>query len=324
MDAMNIWSKLTPDARSALNSLPLQTVARADELTHEDQVTRIASLVDKYIEPCFDRETFDMYRASKNLCDERPEFWSRLFAGLRPERQEMLPSVAQYEHMRLLDLRPVKPVGDVEQALKAKPRDQALDDFLFKILSKPMAPLHRMIIPALELVSMPDLTAEYDDDFDPEIKRALSASSSLLRSFALHTLALHSDLMHRRKILALTALGVSKHEAEGVRNVLDSWDRAKLKALAEERKERIILAGNLKRKAPEGGKRKKGGVVVATTATATAVARMTPRLSSREARVLVVTRPSSRQRRVLRTAPTSLRVPRGRSPSSGGKTSKSP
>ena len=77
---MQIWSKLTPDARSALNSLQLQTVARADELTHEDQVTRIASLIDNYIEPCLDRETFDMYLASKNLVAERPEFWSRLFA----------------------------------------------------------------------------------------------------------------------------------------------------------------------------------------------------------------------------------------------------
>ena len=119
MDAMDIFSKLTPDARSALNSLPLQTVARADELTHEDQVTRIALLIDSYIEPCFDRETFDMYRASKNLCGERPEFWSRLFAGIRPERQEMLPSVTQYDHCRLIDQRPVKPVGDVEAALKA-------------------------------------------------------------------------------------------------------------------------------------------------------------------------------------------------------------
>ena len=258
-DAMHIWNKLTPDARSALNSLPLQAATRANELTHEDQVTRIASLIDRYIEPCFDRETFDMYRASKNLCDERPEFWARLFAGIRPERPELLPSVTQYEHMRLFDLRPIKPRGDVEQALKSKPRDQALDDLLFSVLSKPMAPLHRMIIPALELANMPDLTAEYDDDFDPEIKRALSASSSLLRSFALHTLALHSDLMHRRKILALTALGVSKHEAEGGRNVLDSWDRAKLKTWAEEKKERTILAGSLKRKAPEGGRRRKGG-----------------------------------------------------------------
>ena len=147
-------------------------------------------MIDNYIEPCFDRETFDMYRASKNLGDERPEFWARLFAGIRPDRKELLPSVTQYEHMRLFDLRPIKSAGDVEQALKARPRDQALDELLFSILSKPMAPLHRMIIPELELANMPDLTAEYEDDFDPEIKRALSASGSLLRSFALHTLSL--------------------------------------------------------------------------------------------------------------------------------------
>ena len=260
MSAMEVLSKLTPDARSALNSRPLQTIARVDELSHSEQVTKIAQLVDRYVEPCFDRETFDLYRSSKDLCAERPEFWSRLFAGVRPDRSEMLPSVTQYPHCSLIDLRPIKPVGDVETALKAKSKDLAQEELLFKILSKPMVPLHRMIIPALELANMPDLTAEYDDDFDPDIKRALSASSSLLRSFAIHTLALHSDLMHRRKILAMTALGASKHEAEGVRNVLDSYDRAKLKDLAEQRKERAILAGSLKRKAPEGGKRRgKGG-----------------------------------------------------------------
>ena len=260
MSAMEVLSKLTPDARNILNSRPLQTVARVDELSHSDQVSKIAALVDRYIEPCFDRETFDLYRSSKNLCSERPEFWSRLFAGIRPDRSEMLPSVTQYPHCSLIDLRPIKPVGDVEMALKAKSKDLAQEELLFKILSKPMVPLHRMIIPALELANMPDLTAEYDDDFDPDIKRALAASSSLLRSFAIHTLALHSDLMHRRKILAMTALGASKHEAEGVKNVLDSWDRAKLKDLAEQRKERAILAGSLKRKAPEAGRRQgKGG-----------------------------------------------------------------
>ena len=61
----------------------------------------------------------------------------------------------------------------------------------------------------------------------------------------MHTLALHSDFMHRRRILAKTALGASKQEAEGAKNVLDSWDRAELKTLADQRKERAILAGNL-------------------------------------------------------------------------------
>ena len=66
--------------------------------------------------------------------------------------------------------------------------------------------------------------------------------------------------MHRRRILAKTALGASKQEAEGAKNVLDSWDRANLKTLAEQRKERAILAGNLlKRKVPDSGRRRKGG-----------------------------------------------------------------
>ena len=172
----------------------------------------------------------------------------------------MLLSVTQYGHRPLIDLCPVKHIRDVEAALKAKPRDQAQDDLLFKLLDKPMRPLHRLIIPALELADMPDLTKDYDDDFDPDIKRALSASSSLLRGFAVYTLALHSDRMHRRKVLAMTALGASKHEAEGAKNVLNSWDREDLKAIAKDRKERAILAGNLlKRKVPEGCRRRKGG-----------------------------------------------------------------
>ena len=76
-----------------------------------------------------------MYRASKNLCDERPEFWARLFAGIRPERHEMLPSVTQYEHPSLVDVLPVKATGDVEMALKAKPRDLAQDDLLLSWIS---------------------------------------------------------------------------------------------------------------------------------------------------------------------------------------------
>ena len=147
MGAMDILNKLTPDAFSALNSRPLQTVKKVDELSHSDQVRKIAELVGNYLEPLFDRETLDMYRRSKDLRAERPEFWARLFGGIRPERQEQLPSVTQYDHCPLIDLRPVKPVGDVETALKAKPRDQAQDDLLFKLLDKPMRPLHGLISP---------------------------------------------------------------------------------------------------------------------------------------------------------------------------------
>ena len=110
----------------------------------------------------------------------------------------------------------------MEAALKAKPRDQVQNDLLFKLLDEPMRPLHRLIIPALDYVNMPDLTKDYDDDFDRDIKRALNVSSTLPRGFAMYTLALHSDMMHRRKVLAKTALGASKHEAEGAKNILGS------------------------------------------------------------------------------------------------------
>ena len=259
-DGMAILNKLTPDAISALNSRPLQTVTQVELLDHGDEVSHISTLIDRHIAPSLDRKTAAIYRGSKDLYDEPLEFWSRILSGIRPERPELLPSVTQYNHSALVDLRPVKATGDVETALKAKPRDQAQDDLLFKILDKPMRALHRLIIPALDYVNMPDLTKDYDDDFPEEISRALNASNALLRGFAMHTLALHSDLMHRRRILAKTALGASKQEAEGAKNVLDSWDRAELKTLAEQRKERAILAGNLfKRKVPEGGQRRKGG-----------------------------------------------------------------
>ena len=259
-DGMDILNKLTPDAISALNSRPLQTVTQVELLDHGDEVSHISTLIDRHIAPSLDRKTAAIYRGSKDLYDEPLEFWSRILSGIRPERPELLPSVTQYDHSALVDLRPVKATGDVETALKAKPRDQAQDDLLFKILDKPMRALHRLIIPALDYVNMPDLTKDYDDDFPEEISRALNASNTLLRGFAMHTLALHSDLMHRRRILAKTALGASKQEAEGAKNVLDSWDRAELKAIAADRKERAILAGNLfKRKVPEGGRRRKGG-----------------------------------------------------------------
>ena len=86
----------------------------------------------------------------------------------------------------------------------------------------------------------------------------MNASRQMVR--CLHTLALHSDIVHRRKILAKTTLGASKHEAEGTRSVLSSYDMQDMKVIAEKRKEKAILAGNLfKRKGPQAGRRQKGG-----------------------------------------------------------------
>ena len=98
-------------------------------MDHGDEVAHFATLIDRHLAPLFDRKTAEIYRSSSDLYDEPQEFWSRLFSGIRPEKTERLPSVTQYEHCRLIDLRPIKPVGDVEAALKAKPRDLAQEEY---------------------------------------------------------------------------------------------------------------------------------------------------------------------------------------------------
>ena len=79
-DGMDILSKLTPDAISALNSRPLQTVTQVEFLDHGDEVSHISTLIDRHIAPSLDRKTAAIYRGSKDLYDEPLEFWSRILS----------------------------------------------------------------------------------------------------------------------------------------------------------------------------------------------------------------------------------------------------
>ena len=63
-DAMGILNKLTADAISTLTSRPLQTIKKVDEVNHREEVKRIALLIDRPLEPLFDRETAALYRRS--------------------------------------------------------------------------------------------------------------------------------------------------------------------------------------------------------------------------------------------------------------------
>ena len=56
---------------------------------------------------------------------------------------------------------------------------------------------------------------DYDEDFPEEIRQELDAQKQLLRCFAIYTLALHSDSVHRRKMCSFTAHGLSEDEASG-------------------------------------------------------------------------------------------------------------
>ena len=63
------------------------------------------------------------------------------------------------------------------------------------------------MIPALEIIGLPDITEDYKDDFPEEIWQELNASKQPLRCFAIYTLALHSNIVHRRKMCSFAALG---------------------------------------------------------------------------------------------------------------------
>ena len=78
--AMDILNQLTPDGISALSSRPLQTVKKAEEVDHDDEVSRLSSLIDRHLAPLFDRKTSEIYRRSEDIYDEHQEFWSKLFS----------------------------------------------------------------------------------------------------------------------------------------------------------------------------------------------------------------------------------------------------
>ena len=99
------------------------------------------------------------------------------------------------------------------------------------------------MVSSLSLISLPDVSEDYDGGFPDEIKQEISLSRQLLTGFAICTLALHSDNVHLRKMCSFTALGLSEHKAVGTNSLLDPHDLALLKKVVEQRKERMVLAG---------------------------------------------------------------------------------
>ena len=163
-------------------------------------------------------------------------------------------------HCTLLDIRPRKVSPHVNAVFRSKAKEAAIDDVLFKLQDKLLRQLLRLVVPSLSLINLRDVSEEYDEDFPADIKPEISLSRQLLRGFALYTLALHSDIVHRRKMCSFSALGLTEYEASGMELLLDQHDMALMKAVVERRKETTVLAGGLlKRRALNQGGRQKGG-----------------------------------------------------------------
>ena len=101
----------------------------------------------------------------------------------------------------------------------------------------------RLVFPAFEMISLPDLADQFNGGLHKEIEAELTAQKRLLMCFATYILALHSDIAQQRRLASLTALGMTKDEVLGTQFLLDAQDFQLMKDTVAYRKERAVLAG---------------------------------------------------------------------------------
>lgn len=85
------------------------------------------------------------------------------FSGIRPSAPEMLPDISVYAHNASLDWRPKKVTPDSPAAFRSRTKESTTDDVLFKIQEKPLAKLMRLVFPAVEMISLPDLADQFSN-----------------------------------------------------------------------------------------------------------------------------------------------------------------
>ena len=98
-------------------------------------------------------------------------------------------------------------------------------------------------MPALDMLSLPDLADLFDNGLPKEIEAELTAQKRLMKCFGIYTLALHSDITQSRRLASLTALGMTKDEVIGTQFFLDEHDMQLMKDTVARRKEKAVLAG---------------------------------------------------------------------------------
>ena len=154
-----------------------------------------------------------------------------------------MPDISVYPHNPLLDWRPKKVTPDTLAAFRSRSKEATTDDVLFKIQDKPLSKLMRLVIPAFEMISLPDLADQFTGGLPKEIEVELTAQKRLLMCFATYILALHSDIAQQRRLASLTALGMTKDEVIGTQFLLDAHDMQLMKDTVARRKEKAVLAG---------------------------------------------------------------------------------
>jgi hypothetical protein len=217
---------------------PLQIDEKAAATAALDHAVRV------YLYDALDDSTRKLYLSMESDPTAAQDgVWTRIFSGIRPLAPELLPDISVYAHNPLLDWRPKKVTPDTLSAFRSRTKEATTDDVLFKIQDKPLSKLMRLVMPAFDMLSLPDLAELFDNDLPKEIRAELTALQRLLKCFAMYTLALHSDIVQSRRLASLTALGMTKDEVLGTQFLLDAQDMQLMKDTVAHRKEKAVLAG---------------------------------------------------------------------------------
>ena len=137
-----------------------------------------------------------------------PKFWTAIFESVRPST-DAKPDLSDIPHSQLVDFRPKKVPAEVTAAFRSNSKLSATERALRDLHDKQVRPLARLAMAALGWVQ-DDMRVRKEDlaDYAKEAKASLTL-------FAQHVLMLHSDIVYRKKMASMVAIGLTEAEAIG-------------------------------------------------------------------------------------------------------------
>ena len=229
-------------------------LVKAAQPTRAQKSLRLRTIVDEHLQFLLTEDASATYdELWHDLADADARTWTSIFSSLRPP-SDLKPDLTEFPFHDLVDFRPKATNHETAEAFKRFPKQQAIDETLRSVADKQIRPLGRLAMAALDLGST-DLS-----DNPGEIKAHADKMQVALIRMAQYILMLHSDLIHRRKLAAFTAIGMKDFEANEVyRNaLLDEKDFVFMKSVNDRRLEFAKLRSQLQTKPGKGRGRGRG------------------------------------------------------------------
>ena len=209
-----LLERFPPETLQALVTKPLTVTRPLLEQERRSASAKLLDWVDNDLYHLLDdaaRLRLDDARDEIEYADQR--FWTAIFESVRP-LADVKPDLSDIPHSQMVDFRPKKVPADVTAAFRSNVKQATTDDVLRDLHDKQVRPLARMSMAALEWIQ-DDIPGRKED----LVQYAKEAKASLTL-FAQYVLMLHSDIVYRRKMASMMAIGLTEAEATGAPNLL--------------------------------------------------------------------------------------------------------